>query len=119
MSIYTLSNEDVHGTCGKKYPLVHAIVENYNHENIPEKPIVTIAPPTTHKPEHITDVPGIFTCHTAGKFRDHEYCFKYYDCEKNDFGGLEKTNLNCERHQAFDETTQKCVDAKLVPGCAH
>ena len=116
VSIFTLSNEDVHGTCGTKYPLVHAIVNNYNHETIPEKPIVTIAPPT-HTPEKPPTPPvGVFVCPKEGKFRDHQYCSKYYDCAKGDFG-FEQTIMHCERHEAFDEHLLKCVDAKTIPGC--
>ena len=116
LSIFTLSNEDSHGTCGKKYPLLHSIVENYNHDPIDEVPITTIPPPTPHPTEVVTDIPGVFKCHSVGKFRDHEYCFKYYDCVMGDFG-LESTVMYCERHQAFDEKTYKCVEASQIPGC--
>lgn len=116
MSIYTLSNEDVHGTCGKKYPLVHAIVDNYNKADVHEVPITTFAPHVTNPPTPPPTIPGIFKCPHEGKFRDLQYCFKYYDCAKGDFG-IEQTVMHCERHEAFDETTQKCVDAKTVPGC--
>lgn len=119
VSVYTLSNEDTHGTCGKKYPLVHALVENYNKADIHEVPITTLSPPVTHAPTAPPTIPGVFKCSHEGKFRDHQYCFKYYDCAKGDFGGFEQTVMHCERHQAFDEHTQKCVDAKLVPGCGN
>lgn len=119
MSVYTLSNEDVHGTCGKKYPLLHAIVDNYNRESVTEKPHTTMGPPVTHPATPPPTVPGVFKCAHEGKFRDHQYCFKYYECVKGEFGGFEQTVMNCERHQAFDEHLQKCVDAKTVPGCGN
>ena len=116
VTVYTLSNEDVHGTCGKKYPLLHAIVDNYNHDAVAEVPITTIAP-SVHSTETVTDPPGVFRCHSEGKYRDHLFCFKYYECVKNEFGNFDMTVEYCDRHQAWDESNKKCVDPKTISGC--
>ncbi|KAH9391593.1 hypothetical protein TYRP_022773, partial [Tyrophagus putrescentiae] len=104
LSVYSISNEDVHGVCGQKNPLLHAINAHYWRGAVTEGPT---------PPNHFTPGPT----EAPGKFRDPVYCFKYYDCEKGEFGGFESTVFYCERHQAWDEHAQKCVDAKTVPGC--
>ncbi|KAH9425676.1 hypothetical protein DERP_004892 [Dermatophagoides pteronyssinus] len=116
MSVYTLSNEDVHGVCGDKNPLLHAINSNYFRGIVTEPTVVTVTP-VTHTTEHVTDIPGVFHCHQEGFFRDKTYCAKYYECKKGDFG-LEQTVHHCPNHsQAFDEVSRTCVDHTKIPGC--
>lgn len=116
MSVYTLSNEDVHGVCGSKNPLLHAINSNYYRGEVTEAPYTTLAP-VIHTTEHVTDIPGVFKCHAVGKYRDPVYCFKYYICTKGDFGNFESVVQYCDRSQAFDNESETCVDRSKVPGC--
>lgn len=116
ISVYTLSNEDTHGVCGTKNPLLHAINSNYFKGPVTEPPMTTLAP-VTHTTHKITDIPGVFHCHQEGLFRDKLYCEKYYECQNGDFG-LEMTVHYCDSHNlAFDEVTKKCIDHTKVPGC--
>jgi len=118
MTIYTLSNEDVHGVCGHKFPLLHAINDNYDRSAVVEVPItVTQAPFHPTQPQEHATIPSSH-CPRVGKFRDHTYCSQYYDCVLGELGTIESTEMHCDRSQAFDETTQTCVDKSHVPGCA-
>lgn len=124
MTTYTLSNEDVHGVCGKKFPLLHAINDNYDHTAVADKPSdhpVTNGPGVIVNPTQptgpVTPVPGTHCPNGEGKYRDHTYCYTYYDCVKGDFGAIEAIELHCDRSQAFDEVTKTCVDKSHVAGC--
>lgn len=116
ISLYSLSNEDVHGTCGKKNPLLHAINDNYNVHAVTEAPVVTITPPAKVTSAPVTNPPGVIVCTKEGFLRDPIYCSTYYECVKGDFG-LEKIMHTCQRPEVFDVTTSKCVDRSKVPGC--
>lgn len=113
MSVYTMSNEDVHGICGEKNPLLKSINEHYVKTAVTDGPLPT--PPTAAPTQAPVTVPG--ACTHEGYIRDPVYCFTYYHCKKGDFGTYEREILHCTRHEAFDEKEGKCVDRSKVPGC--
>jgi len=122
VSAYAIDNDDFHGDCGTKFALLHGINTGLDHNDVaagtapPATTVTTVTSNPVTVPT-VTDDGTVFHCTKSGGFRDHIICRKYYLCYQNDLGLWEQNILYCERNFAFDETSQKCTEKEVVPGC--
>lgn len=111
--VQALDNEDFRGLCGKKYPLLHAINDGLNKDDIKER---------THAPVRTTERPVVTAdphkiCHKVGTVRDPKDCHIYHKCTEFFPGIFTDEKHECPKGEGYDEKEEKCKDAKLVAGC--
>jgi len=111
--VQALSNEDFKGLCGKKYPLLNAINDGLNREDIKER---------THGPIHTTERPIVTAdphklCHKVGTVADPQNCHIYHKCTEFFPGIFTDEKHDCPKGEGFDSKDEKCKDQKLIPNC--
>jgi chitinase len=111
--VQALPAEDFRGLCGVKYPLLKAINEGLNKDDIKDR---TPHPHHSTTPATVTSDPKSI-CHKAGKFRDLHDCQIYYKCIEFVHGVFKEEKLSCAKDEAFDEKDEKCKDRAQVAGC--
>ena len=105
-----LENDDFHGLCGTKYPLLQGINSGLNKNPVTHPSHVTSTPP------HVTVDPKKI-CHKAGTVRDPNNCNVYHKCTEFIPGVISDEVENCGKGEAFDEKDGKCKEHTQVPGC--
>jgi len=105
-----LENDDYHGLCGTKYPILKGINAGLNKDPV-TRPPVTVTTPKTVTPDPTK------VCQKTGTVRDPKDCNVYHKCTEFMPGVMTDDIEHCAKGEAFDDKDMKCKDRSEVPGC--